>query len=215
MFIGHLALSFAAKRAVPRVSLATLFAAALLPDLVWPVLVGAGIEEVRIDPGNTAFTPLAFVSYPWSHSFLLVAVWAVGFALVHGTRTRHVRASPVLAALVVSHWVLDVVTHRPDLPLYPGGPVYGLGLWNSVPATIAVEGALFAVGALMYARCTRAASPRGHWAFNSLIGVLLVAYAANMLSAPPSVTAIWSGSLVGGLLLVAWAAWTDRNRPPA
>jgi len=215
MFIGHFGLSFAVKRATPRVNLATLFAAAQLPDLVWPVLVAAGVEQVRIDPGNTSFTPLAFVSYPWSHSLLLVAVWAAGFAVLHRLRTGDSRAFPVLIALVLSHWVLDFVTHRPDLPLYPGGPVYGLGLWNSVPATIAVEGALFAAGAWMYQRSTRAVGITGRWAFNSLVGVLLLAYVGNMLSAPPSVTAIWSGSLVGGLLLLAWAAWTDRNRAPA
>src|SRR6185503_12636442 len=107
MFIGHFALSFAAKRAVPRVNLATLFAAAALPDLIWPVLVAAGVEQVRIDPGNTAFTPLAFVSYPWSHSLLMVGIWAVGFAALHRSRTRYAAAFPVLAALVVSHWVLD------------------------------------------------------------------------------------------------------------
>jgi hypothetical protein len=182
--------------------------------MVWPVLVAAGVEEVRIDPGNTAFTPLAFVSYPWSHSLLLVAIWGLAFALVHRMRTRNARALPILAGLVISHWFLDFVTHRPDLPLYPGSAVYGLGLWNSVPATLAVEGVMFAVGAMMYAQSTRAGSGRGRWAFKSLIAVMLLAYVANILSAPPSVNAIWSGAIVGALLLVAWAAWVDRHRPP-
>src|SRR5918999_2329220 len=116
VFLGHLAVAFAVKRATPRVNLATLFAAAEFPDLLWPVLVAAGIERVEIAPGITAFTPLDFVSYPWSHSLLMVVVWSVGFAAVHFTRSRTSTAAICLAVLVASHWVLDYVTHRPDMP---------------------------------------------------------------------------------------------------
>ena len=77
MFIGHFALGFAAKRAVPRVSLAVLLVAALFADVLWPVLVLLGVETVRIVPGYTVVTPLEFVSYPWSHSLLLLAGWGV------------------------------------------------------------------------------------------------------------------------------------------
>src|SRR5215831_7038643 len=114
MFVGHFALGFAAKRAVPRTSLALLFAAAQFADLLWPVLVAIGVEEVRIDPGNTAFTPLDFVSYPYSHSLLLLVVWGVAFGLLAGPfMSRAGKGFGVTAALVVSHWVLDVLTHRP------------------------------------------------------------------------------------------------------
>src|SRR5215813_12238015 len=122
MFIGHFALGFAAKRVTPRLSLVVLFLAAQFADVLWPFLLAAGVEHVRIDPGNTAFTPLDFVSYPYSHSLAMLAVWAIvvggGYRAIaggHGTFAT-------LAALVLSHWVLDFVTHRPDLPLYPGGP---------------------------------------------------------------------------------------------
>jgi len=143
MFVGHFALGFAAKRAAPRLSLALLFVAAQLADLVWPLLIAIGIEQVRIDPGNTAFTPLDFVSYPYSHSLALLVVWglALAYAVCGVSRT-----GAILAALVVSHWVLDWVTHRPDMPLYPGSAQYGLGLWNSIPATVAIELAMFAAG---------------------------------------------------------------------
>jgi hypothetical protein len=214
VFLGHLAVGFAVKRATPRVNLATLFAAAEFPDLLWPVLVAAGIERVEIAPGITAFTPLDFVSYPWSHSLVLVAIWALVFAVVHFLRSRNSVAAVVLALLVVSHWVLDYVSHRPDMPIYPGGPRYGLGLWNSVPATMAVEGALFAASAWLYAQATRPSGGRGQFAFASLIGVLVLAYVGNVLAAPPSVQAIWSGAIVSALLLLAWAAWADRNRVP-
>jgi len=80
-FVGHFALGFAAKRVTPRVSLAVLFLAAQLADVLWPELVAAGVERVRIDPGNTAFTPLNFISYPYSHSLLLLAVWGMALGL--------------------------------------------------------------------------------------------------------------------------------------
>jgi hypothetical protein len=125
MFIGHFALGFAAKPAVPRVSLAALMLAALFADVLWPILVLAGLEEVRIAPGNTAFTPLEFVSYPWSHSLLLLVVWGAcvgsAYRVIFGGRRTFV----ILALLVVSHWVLDWVTHAPDMPLYPRRPESG------------------------------------------------------------------------------------------
>src|SRR5215475_14568193 len=155
MFIGHFALGFAAKRAAPRLSLAALFAAAQLADVMWPVLVGLGIEQVRIDPGNTAFTPLEFVSYPYSHSLLFLCLWGVVFGLICAGIVHDRRALPIAAVLSISHWVLDWITHRPDMPLYPGSIKLGLGLWNSVAATIAVEVPMFAVGVWMYVRATR------------------------------------------------------------
>lgn len=214
MFIGHFALGFAAKRAAPRTNLATLFAAAQLPDLVWPVLVAAGVEQVEIAPGYTAFTPLNFVSYPYSHSLLFVALWSLAVAVLYRLRMRSTRACVVLALLVLSHWVLDFVTHAPDLPLVPGGARYGLGLWNSVPLTIAVEAVLFGFGVWVYAQDTRPHNPRGQWAFASLVAVLVLAYVGNILSAPPSIRAVWSGTLVGFMMLLAWGAWVDRNRRP-
>jgi hypothetical protein len=214
MFIGHFALAFAAKRSAPRVNLGTLFAAAQLPDLMWPVLVAIGLERVEIAPGDTAFTPLAFVSYPWSHSLVLVAVWGAAFAAVHRLRTRIRSATPLLIGLAVSHWLLDFLTHRPDLPVVPGGALHGLGLWNSVPLTLAVEGLLFASGVWLYAQATRPSGARGRWGLISLVAVLVLAYVGNVLSAPPSITAVWTGALFGFLLLLAWATWTDRHRIP-
>ena len=149
MFIGHFALGLAAKPQAPRVSLAMLFAAAQLADLAWPVLLAIGVEQVRIDPGNTAVTPLDFVSYPYSHSLLALVVWGLllawGYRLLAGNGPR---AFLIIFSLVVSHWVLDYLTHRPDMPLYPGSAKFGLGLWNSIPLTIAIEVAMFGVGVL-------------------------------------------------------------------
>src|SRR5262249_41679603 len=213
MFLGHFALGFAAKRATPRVSLAVLFAAAQLADLLWPVLLLLGLERVRIDPGNTAFTPLDFVSYPYSHSLLLLVIWGVAFGLLAGRfPQRGGRVLCVLAVLVVSHWVLDVLTHRPDMPFFPGGPKIGLGLWNSVPATLVVELALFAVGIGIYIRTTRAKSVAGSWGLAGLVAVLLVSYFASLAGPPPDVPVLAMTAIAGALLLLVWSWWVDGHR---
>jgi len=101
MFIGHFALGFAAKRVTPQVSLAVLVAAAQLADLLWPILLLLGFEQVRIDPGNTAFTPLDFVSYPYSHSLLFLVIWGVVFGLAGQLTIGGRNVFGVIAALVV------------------------------------------------------------------------------------------------------------------
>src|SRR5438876_5930947 len=141
MFIGHFALAFAAKRAQPRLSLGTCMAAAQFSDILWPFLLLAGVEHVAIEPGNTAFTPLRFDCYPFSHSLATVIGWGLLFGAIHWAGKRRPRAAVLLAALVVSHWILDFATHRPDMPLRPGGTEkFGRGLWNSVGGTLVVEG---------------------------------------------------------------------------
>jgi hypothetical protein len=214
MFLGHFALGFAAKRAVPRVSLAVLFAAAQLADLLWPVLVATGLEAARIDPGNTAVTPIDFVSYPYSHSLLALAIWGMLFGLAYRAWSgRNGRTLVVLAGLVLSHWVLDVASHRPDMPIYPGGPKLGLGLWHSVAATFVVELTLFALGIWIYTRATRARDAQGRWGYVGLIGFLLVAYFGAVFGPPPpSIGALWITGLIGGVLLVTWSWWVDRHR---
>jgi hypothetical protein len=213
MFIGHFALGFAAKRAAPGLSLAALFTAAQLADIIWPFLVAFGVEQVRIQPGITAFTPLDFVSYPYSHSLLMLCVWGAVFGAVCARVIHAGRAFVVVAALVVSHWVLDWVTHRPDMPLYPGGPKVGLGLWNSVAATVAVEVLMFAAGVWIYARATRARDAVGRQALPALVGFLLVAYlAAGIGPPPPSIAALIVTSIAGAAVIILWAWWFDRHR---
>jgi hypothetical protein len=216
MFIGHFALGLAAKRAAPRVSLGLLFGAAQLADLLWPVLLAAGLEQVRIDPGNTAFTPLDFVSYPYSHSLVLLAVWGVALAVLSRPFARGRRVFVMLSALVVSHWVLDFITHRPDMPLYPGGPKFGLGLWNSIPATVAIEVPMFAAGLWIYTSVTHPRDRVGKWAFGSLVVTLLLIYVANIFSPPPpSVTALTIVAMIGGALFIFWSWWADSHRDVA
>ena len=212
MFIGHHAAAFAAKRVAPRVSLGTLFAAALLVDLIWPVLLLLGLEHVRIAPGITAFTPLDFYDYPITHSLLAVLGWSVAAAVLYRLLRKSTPDALVVGAAVLSHWVLDFVTHRPDLPLWPGGPKVGLGLWQSVPGTIVVEVSIFLVTLAMYLRMTRARDRTGSIALWTLVAFLAVVYAANLASPPPpDANAIgWVG--LAQWLFVPWGAWIDRHR---
>lgn len=214
VFIGHFGVGLAAKRVTPQVSLAVLFGAAQLADLLWPVLVAAGVEQVRIHPDNAPFTRLEFISYPYSHSLVALIVWGLVFGYAFVTSPRRVTMLLVLAALVVSHWVLDFVTHLPDLPIYPEGPKVGLGLWSSTPATLVVEFALYAIGLVIYARATLAKDGIGRWGFLAVATLLAVFYAASLLSAPPSVTAIWTGALIGATMILALSWWADRHRAP-
>jgi membrane-bound metal-dependent hydrolase YbcI (DUF457 family) len=219
MFVGHLAAALAAKRIEPRLPLAALIAATYGLDLLWPVFLLAGIEAVRVAPGATAFTPIDFESYPWSHSLLLAVMWG-GLAGWIAMRRGTSRMGFVMFALVVSHWVLDFVTHRPDLPLWPGGAKAGLGLWHSVPATIVVEGALFAAAIVLYLRTAPAADRTGYWAFWSLIVVTSAIWLSGPFSTPPpGIGAIAGVGLAGGALLIMWGRWIDRHRrsvrPPA
>ncbi len=215
MFIGHFAAGFALKKAAPRTSLGELFAAALLPDLLWPVFLLLGWETVRIAPGDTAFTPLEFVSYPISHSLLAVLLWGLLFALLYWLRRGYRLGGIAILLGAASHWILDALSHRADVPLYPGGPRVGLGLWNSVPATLLVEVSLFAAGVWLYARTTRARDRGGKYGLAALVAFLGLLYLANLgTEAPPSASAVAWVSLAGFLFpLAAW--WIDRHRTPA
>ena len=213
MFIGHFAVGFASKRAAPRASLGVLMAAPLFADLLWPIFLNAGIETVRIVPGDTSFTPLDLHDFPWSHSLVTSLAWSAIFAAAFWAATRYTRGALVLALGVFSHFVLDFVTHRPDLPLYPGSATsVGLGLWNSRPATMAVEIAMFVVGVAIYARTTRAINRRGAFALWALVVLLAVFYLNTCFGPPPpNVNVIKYAGLTGWLFPV-WAWWIHRNR---
>lgn len=212
MFAGHLAAALAAKKVEPKVSLGAAVAASFGIDLLWPVFLIVGLETVRVNPGDTAFTSLAFDSYPWSHSLLMVLGWS-GLATILGrTVSSSWRIGGVLGALVTSHWILDLVTHRPDLPLWPGGPLVGLGLWNSIPGTIAVEGGFLVLGLVLYLRSTSAVDRVGVAALVGLVGLVTVIWVTQPWAPPPpSAQAIaWVG--LSSFLLPLWAHWIERHR---
>ena len=198
-------------------SLGTLLLAAQFADLLWPTLVLLGIENAEVQPGSTVVTPLSFISYPYSHSLVALIVWAIllgfGYILLRDARAK---VGLVVGALVLSHWVLDVVSHRPDMPLAIGaGPKVGLGLWNSLPGTLATELVMFTVGVGLYATCTKAFDRRGTIGLWALVIFLSVIYFANMFGPPPpSATLVaWSGEAMW--LIILWGYWVDRHRQPS
>jgi membrane-bound metal-dependent hydrolase YbcI (DUF457 family) len=213
MFIGHYALGLAAKRAAPHTSLGNLFIAATLADLLWPIFLLLGLEHVHAVPGTNPFLVGWFDDYPYSHSLFMLLVWGALFGYLYRARTGDTQGALVLGILVVSHWVLDFITHRPDMPIYPGGPQVGLGLWNSATATIVVEALMLVVGAAMYARTTRARDGIGRWGFWSLVALLVIAYVASIKTPPPaSITALAIGAIIFGWVFVLFAWWVDRHR---
>lgn len=212
MFIGHYGAALASSRAAPRVSLGILIAACQLPDLIWPIFLLAGVERVRIIQGENSFLNLAFDHYPWTHSLAMVLVWAAIAGLVYRLWRRDDRGAVVVGALVVSHWVLDWITHVPDLPLYPGGAGYGLGVWHSPLLTLAIEIPLFALGLWLYASHTRGRDAIGRVGFWGLVGFMAVMYGASIASPPPpSVNALAWGALAAWLFPL-WGAWVDKHR---
>lgn len=212
MFIGHLGVACAGKPAAPRVSLGVLFVAALLPDLVLPVLVLAGIEQVRVVPDAARLVPLEF-SYPYSHSLAAVTLWAAVGGVLYYLFTRDRRGATVVGVVIVSHWVLDLVSHTPDLLLVPGLDTrVGLGLWRSLAATVLVEGGLFVGGVWIYLRTTRPRNRIGSVAMWCLVVFLAVLYVANLTGPPPPSGTAFATVGLASWLLALWAWWVDRHR---
>ncbi len=213
MFIGHYGVGFGAKKWGRRVSLGTLIMAAQFIDLLWPIFLLFGWERVEIDPGNTALTPLNFVYYPFSHSLLGVMVWAALFGLIYYFVRKNTKNAILLGALVVSHWVLDFLVHRADLPLVPWSDFkVGLGLWNSVLFSVILEVLIYLVGVILYLKETIADNWAGKYGLWGLIIFLLGVYFLSVFGPPPDTVL---PIVIVGLCqwaLVAWAYWADYYR---
>jgi hypothetical protein len=212
MFIGHYALGFAAKRAAPRTSLGTLFVAPTFADLLWPIFLLLGVEHAHMVPGPNPFLTLWLDDYPYSHSLFALIVWGALFGYLYKVMTG-TRAARVIALLVISHWVLDFITHRPDIQLYPGGAKLGLGLWNSPAATVIVESVMLIAGIAIYARVTRARDGIGRWGLVGLVALLAGSYGSTLFTpAPTDMRAVAIGGIIfeGVFVLMAW--WVDRHR---
>lgn len=215
MFLGHYAVALGTKRAVPIIGLGTLILAAQWADLLWPILLLAGVERVEIVPGITALSPFDFVHYPITHSLAGIAVWGILLGALYIRRSKAPRPGWILALVVVSHWVLDLLVHRPDLPLAPGTVRVGLGLWNFPAAAVALEAGMFILGVVLYLRATRPTDRTGALALSGLVLLLALIYAGSLVGpVPPNSTAVAVAGLAGWVF-VPWGYWVDRHRRPA
>lgn len=212
MFVGHLAVAFSAKSLDSRLPLWVATAASFGIDLLWPLLILAGIEAVRVDPGNTAFTPLAFESYPWSHSLAMTSVWAASAGILAFFLLKSKRLGLLVAALVMSHWFLDLISHRPDLPLWPGGTKVGLGLWNSIPGTMVVEGGMLIAALVIYLRGTRPKDKVGRWALWGLVLLAGGIWVSQPWAAPPPGAMAVAVVGLGMWVLPFWTGWIEKHR---
>lgn len=212
MFLGHFGLGFAGKRLAPGVSLGTLFLATQWADLLFWVLTVAGVEHLRIAPGATRVTPMDFYDYPWSHGLLALAVWAIVIGALYVLFRRSRAGAWLLGLGMLSHWALDALMHRPDMPTWPGGPRVGLGIWNSIPLTVVAEAIVFAWGIALYRKVTIPRDRVGTWALWSLVAFLAALWLVSIFGPPPpSEHAVaWAGLAMW--LFVPWGWWIDRHR---
>ena len=214
MLVGHLAVSFAAKTAEPRLSLGTYVVAALLADLLLLLLWMAGIEQVEIVSGVGAAEYYRAIDIGWSHSLVSGVALAALAALATIALRRGNRAAALIGLAIVSHWFLDAVSHRPDMPLVPHREIRaGLGLWTSLPLTLVVEGGLWLVAIGVYSVSFPARTQAGLHGFWGVAALMTLAWYHNLTGPPPSDPASAPvASLALFVLLVVWAYWIDSRR---
>jgi hypothetical protein len=212
VLVGHVAVGFVSKRVEPRLSLGTCLLASLLADLLLFAFVIAGVERIEFGPGLGAAQFLHAVNIGYSHSLMTGAVWAGLFAGAYYALRHNVRAATILAAGVVSHWVLDVISHQPDMPIAPGVNVaLGFRLWSSIPATLAIEGGCWIAALIVYARMPA----RRTWLSWIVLGggaaLLTLAWIGNIAGPPPPNPRIAPmSSLIFFSLVVGWGYWLNR-----
>jgi membrane-bound metal-dependent hydrolase YbcI (DUF457 family) len=213
MFIGHFAVSFAAKKAAPKVSLATLFLATQFVDFLWPFLLLMNVEKVAIVPGHTEANALEFLYYPYTHSLLMGIVWGAVVGGIYWLVRKDSRGAIVIALCVLSHWFLDLIVHTVDLPLAFGDYKMGFGLWNHVMMTLIVETVIFIIGVGIYAACTKPKNKVGKWAFWGFVGFLILFNVSNTFGPPPaSITMLAWSLIILMVVIIALAYWVDKNR---
>jgi len=211
MFIGHFGVSMGAKKTAPGLSLGTLIMASIFLDLLWPVFLLLGWEHVAIAPGITEMTPLDFSDYPWSHSLVMALFWAVVFGLGYYLFKRNSRNAIVAGLVVFSHWVLDLLVHRPDLPLWPGdSPVVGLGMWDHPVMELVLESFIFILGLKFYLDTAKPKTRGARIGFWSFVIFVLLIFISNIFGPPPSDAASLGWMGLSLWILVIWGYLVDR-----
>jgi hypothetical protein len=208
MFVGHYGVSFALRRVHPQIPLWVLFLAVQLLDVFWAPFVLLGIEKVRIVPGITATNPLDLYYMPYTHGLISAALWSLAaYALYRLWRRSDARAAVLVGLAVFSHWVLDFVAHRPDLPLYDDTAKVGLGLWNLPVLAFLVE-ALLLFGFMWAFLRTHTRRKTSMLIF----GIIMLIVQAIVFFGPPpdSGPSIAITALVAYGLFTAFVAWWER-----
>jgi len=218
VFVGHYGPSLAIRALRPEIPLWLLLVAGQLVDIAWTVLVLAGVEKLRIVPGITAANPLDLYYMPYTHSLVAAVLWALAAAVACRFlfRWRGWAAAGLVGVVVLSHWVLDWLVHRPDLPLYDNTAKVGLGLWNYVGLSLALEALVLAGGLWLYLTRTRGLTAAGRYGpivwVALLVGLQLSSFVAP---APPSPAVVATSGLVVYVVFAAAAAWFDPQRVAA
>lgn len=218
MFIGHYGPGLAIRAVRPEIPLWLLFVAAQLVDIAWAVLVFAGVEKLRIVPGITAANPLDLYYMPYTHGLVAALLWSLAMAIVCRRLFRWPRWSIAawVGATVLSHWVLDWLVHRPDLPLYGDTAKVGLGLWNYVGLSLALEVASLAAGVWFYVRRTRPRTKVGRYGPAALVLLMVAIQVSSLLGPyPPSATVVAASGIAMYALFASLAGWIDRHRDHA
>jgi hypothetical protein len=217
MFVGHYGVSFAACAADKRVPLWVWFVAVQWMDVVWSVLVLCGVEKLRITPGFTQANALDLYYMPYTHGLpgsilLSLILGAVVAVFIPGRRAL---TAVLVAGASFSHWLLDLIVHVPDLPLYGDTAKVGLGLWRHVFVSFPLELLVLACGAWLYARAAAFATPGRRnlfWAFVAFLGI--VQGLVNFGPPPGSPQAMAISALVSYAVLALLAAWVQRFSDP-
>ena len=188
MFVGHYGVSFAMQPAARRVPLWVWFIAVQWLDVVWSILVLLGVEKLRIVPGFTQANALDLYYMPFTHGLpgsILLSLTFGGIVALF-TAGNRLTTALLVAAASFSHWVLDLIVHTPDLPLYDNSAKVGLGLWRNVALSFPLELAILMIGALMYARATKYKSAKGRYVFWGFVALLAVVQVGANFGPPPS-----------------------------
>jgi hypothetical protein len=214
MFVGHYGVSFAARRLYPSVPLWVFFIAVQLLDIAWAPFILLGIEHVRIVPGITASNPLDLYYMPYTHSLVAALLWSLAAYIgwrVWRARGAAAGAAAAVGCAVLSHWILDAVVHRPDLPLYDNTAKVGLGLWNQPMVAFGLESLLLLGGVILYVQ-TRSERRAATWIFAA---AMLAVHTIAFFGAPPTTPAMAAVMAFGSYAaFAAVACWLERGRSP-
>ncbi|MGE5117960.1 MAG: hypothetical protein ACM3N6_15865 [Betaproteobacteria bacterium] len=216
MFAGHVGAALGIAHAERRVPLGVFVAAALLLDIVLWALVLLGVESVAIPADFVARHQPEF-EFPYSHGLLAAVAWSVAAGVglaAWSLRSVDLGAAALVGAAVFSHWLLDALVHRPELPLAgAGSPRVGLALWDRLPLALAVEALIVAAGLALYLR--GAPLPRGRRIALAALCLLLTAFTLagmTLAPAPPSTQAMAGSSLLTLLVVCALFGWLGKER---